>query len=110
MKIARLAVLGVALAAGGGAAFFVSGRSQPPAQIVQAAPTIKTDEVLVAAKDVALGTLVAAMFKIAPELNMEIVRQAYAIERDHQFDTARDIPIRSLQKLVENLVATGASL
>ena len=59
MKIARLAVLGVALAAGGGAAFFVSGRSQPPAQIVQAAPTIETDEVLVAAKDVALGTLVA---------------------------------------------------
>lgn len=59
MKVARLAVLGIALAAGGGAAFFVSGKAPPPAQIIQNAPAMETDEVLVAAKDVPLGTLVA---------------------------------------------------
>jgi hypothetical protein len=60
-------------------------------------------------EDMALDALLAATSEIAPELNTEIVRQAYAIERDHQFDVAREMPFRSLQKLVEDLVATGAS-
>ena len=59
MKLARLAVLGVALAAGGGAAFFLSGSKPPPAAIMQAAPTIEMEDVLVAAKDMPLGTLVS---------------------------------------------------
>ena len=58
MKVARLAVLGIALAAGGGAAYFMSGNKAAPVQIV-AAPTIETDEVLVAAKDLQMGTLIA---------------------------------------------------
>ena len=63
-------------------------------------------------EDMALDALLAATFKIAPELNIEIVRQAYAIERAHQFDddNAREMPRKRLQKLVEDLVATGAPL
>ena len=57
MKVARLAVLGVALAAGGGAFYLMSGAKVAPVQMI-AAPTIKTDEVLVAAKDLQMGTLI----------------------------------------------------
>lgn len=59
MKTARLIVLGIALAAGGGALFFFNGLRQAPATIVQAAPAVDLEDVLVAAKDIPLGTLVA---------------------------------------------------
>jgi pilus assembly protein CpaB len=56
MKIARIAVLGVALAAGGAAAFLVSGSKPPPVpQVVQAPPPVQTEEVLVAAKELNFG-------------------------------------------------------
>lgn len=61
-------------------------------------------------EDMALVALLAAKSEIAPELNPEIVRQAYSIERAHQFDDAREMPLKRLQKLVEDLVATGALL
>jgi pilus assembly protein CpaB len=59
MKIARLAVLGVALAAGGAAAYLVSGSkpAQTP-QVVQAPPPVPTEEVLVAAKELNFGASV----------------------------------------------------
>jgi pilus assembly protein CpaB len=60
MKKARLAVLGCAILAGGGAAWMIS--SPPSAPIVQApivaAPNIETDDVLVAARELPMGTLV----------------------------------------------------
>src|SRR4051794_1152979 len=62
MKPARLAVLGIALAAGAGAMFMMSG-GDPPApapQIVEAGPSIKTVDVLVAAVDLPLGQTVKA--------------------------------------------------
>lgn len=60
MKVARLAVLGVALAAGGSAFYFMSGNKPLPIQqIINAAPTIETDDVLVAAKDLQMGMQVA---------------------------------------------------
>jgi pilus assembly protein CpaB len=57
MKIARVAVLGVALAAGGAAAYLVSGSKPPPAppQLVHAPPPVPTEEVLVASKDLNFG-------------------------------------------------------
>lgn len=61
-------------------------------------------------EDMAINALLAATAEIAPELNTEIVRQAYAIERAHQFDDARQMPLKRLQKLVEDLVATGVPL
>jgi hypothetical protein len=59
-------------------------------------------------EDMALDALLAARSAIVPELNMEIIRQAYAVERTHQFDEARETPLKSLLKLVEDLVAAGA--
>jgi pilus assembly protein CpaB len=56
MKVARIAVLGVALAAGGGAALLI-GRDPPPEpQLTEGpAPAVATTEVLVAAADLTLG-------------------------------------------------------
>src|SRR3954464_15095785 len=56
MKPARLAVLGVALAAGGGAMLMMSGGDPPapPAQVVQT-PAMNTVDVLVAAADIPMG-------------------------------------------------------
>jgi pilus assembly protein CpaB len=58
MKFARIAVLGVALAAGGAAAWLASGTT-PPEQPTAAAPPVQlsTEEVLVANKDLPLGSL-----------------------------------------------------
>src|SRR4051812_2112775 len=55
MKPARIAVLAIALVAGGIAAL-LAGRSDPPAPIVQvAAPQLETVEVLIAAPDIGRG-------------------------------------------------------
>ena len=59
MKVAKLAVIGVAIVAAGGAAIIASRLSSRPPQIVQAAveaPTIDYVEVLVAERDIGLGT------------------------------------------------------
>jgi pilus assembly protein CpaB len=55
MKTARLAVLGIALAAGGAAALLMSGGNPPPPPPKVAAPSIATVEVLVAAADLPMG-------------------------------------------------------
>ena len=61
MKAARLAVLGIALAAGAGAAYFASGTSEQP---VAPPPVVEkplaTVDVLVAARDIGLGGSVRA--------------------------------------------------
>jgi pilus assembly protein CpaB len=58
MKIARVVMLGVALAAGGAAAYLVSGsKPAPTPQVVQAPPPVQTEEVLVAAKELNFGAL-----------------------------------------------------
>jgi pilus assembly protein CpaB len=60
MKFARIAVLAVAVIAGGIAAVLVSGDDAPPPpppQIVEAAPTA---EVLIAASDIPMGSVVTA--------------------------------------------------
>jgi pilus assembly protein CpaB len=60
MKIARLAMLGVALAAGGAAAFLVGGKA-PPAPVMETAkapPPVETDEILVTTKELMFGSLI----------------------------------------------------
>src|SRR6476646_3758410 len=58
MKAARILILGVALAAGGVAAYLVTSEEPPPAPTpVAAAPT---DEVLVASSDIGIGQAVSA--------------------------------------------------
>lgn len=61
MKPARLVVLGIAIAAGGAAVLMMGGDPPPPpAPVIQAAPTIKTVDVLVAGTDVGLGRALKA--------------------------------------------------
>jgi pilus assembly protein CpaB len=58
MKAARIAVLGIALAAGGVAAYLAASGEQKP--VVADAPAVQKNEVLVAAGDIPVGTAVAA--------------------------------------------------
>ena len=56
MKSARLAVLGIAILAGGAAALMMSGGEPPPApRVVEAAPSVRTVDVLVASADIPMG-------------------------------------------------------
>ena len=59
MKIARLAVLGVALTAGGAAALLVGNNQQSSTPVVQVAPApapaVEMDDILVASTDIPLG-------------------------------------------------------
>jgi pilus assembly protein CpaB len=63
MKTARLVVLAVALAAGGGAMFLVGGGQKTPPQVPVAIapppPQIETEDVLVAKRELPLGTVIA---------------------------------------------------
>jgi pilus assembly protein CpaB len=62
MKKAKLVTVGVAVAAGLGAMYFMTGQKPPPSALVQAipvaAPEIATDDVLVASRDLGMGTLI----------------------------------------------------
>ncbi|MFL5153578.1 MAG: Flp pilus assembly protein CpaB [Microvirga sp.] len=56
MKSARLAVLGIAILAGGAAALMMSGGDPPPPpRVVEAAPSVRTVDVLVASADIPMG-------------------------------------------------------
>ena len=60
MKPARIAVIAIAVLSGAGA-FFLAGRRPPPVQIVTPAalaPVLPTEEVLVASKDVPMGSTI----------------------------------------------------
>ena len=58
MKAARLVVLGVAVAAGGIAAYLAAGSKAPPPPPVAAAPPLETVEVLVAKSDLSRGQVI----------------------------------------------------
>src|ERR1700733_7613528 len=60
MKIARLAVLGIALAAGVAAAFMINGSkgSGPTIEVAAPAPVVESEDVLVAAHALDVGALV----------------------------------------------------
>ncbi len=60
MNVARLVVLGVALAAGGAAAFLVAGGDEPVKEAAAPpAPKLDTVDVLIAKADIGMGTAVA---------------------------------------------------
>jgi pilus assembly protein CpaB len=58
MKAARLVVLGVAVAAGGIAAYLASGNKEPPPPPVAAAPPLETVDVLVAKNELGRGQVI----------------------------------------------------
>ncbi len=59
--------------------------------------------------DLALNALLQAAAQQRSEIDIELLRQVYATEKLHQFDEARDAPLRGLQKLVEEFIASGLS-
>ncbi len=59
MNRVQIAVLGVTILAFGGAYVLFNSAQAPPQRIVQAAPSLDTDEVLVAARDLPMGTVIA---------------------------------------------------
>jgi pilus assembly protein CpaB len=56
MNRVQIVVLGVTVLAFGGAYILFNSGQAPPPQTVQVAPKIDTDEVLVAARDLPMGT------------------------------------------------------
>ena len=58
MKPARIAVAGIAVAAGVGAMLMFGKTPQIPAPVIQAAPAVETDDVMVAARDLNMGDVI----------------------------------------------------
>ncbi|MBV8567856.1 MAG: Flp pilus assembly protein CpaB [Methylobacteriaceae bacterium] len=58
MKPARIAVAGIAVAAGVGAMLMFGKTPQVPVPVIQAAPAIETDDVMVAARDLSMGDVI----------------------------------------------------
>ncbi|HLH88814.1 MAG TPA: Flp pilus assembly protein CpaB [Xanthobacteraceae bacterium] len=84
MKAARVVVLGIALAAGGLAAFLAGGfggSAPPPAP--EPVPQIATAEVLVAAKDVGIGTVLAPQDLQWQVWPASAVSAAFISKKDH---------------------------
>jgi len=83
MKIARLAILGVAVVAAGGAALMASNLAKTPEQSVtqkKEVQQIKLSEVLVANKDIALGTKLDASMVHWQKWPEEVVTGSYIVK------------------------------
>ena len=83
MKIARMAILGVAVMAAGGAAIMASNfarQPEPPAEVTKAAPKIKLSEVLVADNDIPLGTRLNADMVRWQKWPEELVSTGYIVK------------------------------
>ena len=59
MNIARLAIVGVAIAAGGGALYLVSGDPPAPPTVEVEMPKVILPEILVAAREIPTGTIIS---------------------------------------------------
>lgn len=86
MKIARIAILGVAVIAAGGAAIMAGNLSREPETIevvTEAAPSIELTEVLVAERDVPLGTKLDATMVRWQQWPSEGISQGYLTKSEN---------------------------
>ncbi len=51
--------------------------------------------------DLALETLLAIRAEIAPEIDEQIIRSCYTIQKKHQFDRDRAVAAQAMENLVE---------
>jgi hypothetical protein len=60
-------------------------------------------------EDVALAALLAVFRELETGVTEDLLRKAYAIQRQHQFDRdgERDASLQAMQKLVEDHVASA---
>ena len=61
------------------------------------------------ATDLVLETLLAVQKEIAPDLDGELVRQCYEIQKKHQFDRDRDVPTQAMNRLIDERANAQAS-
>jgi hypothetical protein len=53
------------------------------------------------ATDLVLETLLAVQSEIAPDLDAQLVRQCYEIQKKHQFDRDRGVPTQAMDRLID---------
>jgi hypothetical protein len=53
------------------------------------------------ATDLVLETLLAVRKEVAPDLDEELVRQCYEIQKKHQFEHDRDVPTQAMNRLID---------
>jgi hypothetical protein len=58
--------------------------------------------------DLALQTLMSVRAEIAPDLDEQMLRQCYAVQREHQFSADRVQPSRALERLIDEAVNAAA--
>ncbi len=56
--------------------------------------------------DMRLAALLASARAVSPELEEDLLRKAYAIQRSHQFDRDRTISVQQMQRLIEEYART----
>ena len=54
--------------------------------------------------DLVLDTLLAIRKEVAPDLNEQLVRSCYAIQKKHQFDRDHALPTQAMDRLIEQRV------
>lgn len=51
--------------------------------------------------DLALETLLAVRQEQAPNLDEQLVRNCYALQKNHQFDKDRTVTVQAMERLIE---------
>lgn len=54
--------------------------------------------------DLALETLLAVRAEIAPDLDEQLLRSCYALQKKHQFDRERSQSAQAMDRLIEDRV------
>jgi hypothetical protein len=65
------------------------------------------------ASDIVVETLIAVQREVAPELDEDLVRACYEIQKKHQFDRDRGVPTQAMDRLIDNranVLAVGVPL
>lgn len=57
--------------------------------------------------DLALETLLAVRGEIAPDLDEQLIRQCYALQKKHQFDRERSQSVQAMERLIDDHVSGG---
>jgi hypothetical protein len=60
------------------------------------------------ATDLILETLLTVRSEIAPDLDEELLRQCYEIQKTHQFDRDRSAVTQAMDRLIDEQVKTQA--
>lgn len=59
--------------------------------------------------DIALSTLISVCESIAPELDRDIVRKCYVIQKKYQFSEDRSLSMAAMERLVEDALERNGS-